>query len=561
MSVLPISVPTKRLSNAITSAALAFSVNNIKGWDGNNLTAGQFGTLHYVAFRNSTNTLMEIVEIDPTTIASATITITKRGLDFVGGVTTVVANQLAWPANDTLVDFGSDPAQLLTQGFLSLWANQTVNGLVTFITPPVSATNPSAANQVANKAYVDQAATGSALYDQQVIAGTAGETVAAGNVVYFKSADQRWWKADQATASTCVGVQLGFAQGVATAGNAVNVLIAGLEKNQSGLTLGSDYYLGTAAAIASSAGAANEVFVGRAKTASILLVDFRSKALLGNDTSQPVGSSNKLVTQSGLQHAAENYAVSTGSANAYVVTLSPVPTSYTAGMVIRFTSNFGNTGSATVNVNGLGAKTIKKLDGATNLASGDIASGQTITLVYDGTNFILESPTAATPGSKLQNVFTPVTVSSGTTPTDLISVSVPGGTLSTNNAVRIRAYLKIQISNSAIPGMTFALVYGGTTIASIILTSPNSSTFNFNGWMDLILMANNATSAQIGSIAAVLGNIASLVATNTLMWANAAEGTAAVDSTASQTLELLFTSGNASGYSVTLKHATLEIIK
>jgi hypothetical protein len=79
---------------------------------------------------------------------------------------------------------------------------------------------------------------------------------------------------------------------------------------------------------------------------------------------------------------------STGSANAYLITTAQPLTGYVRGMSpIRFKANFGNTGSATVNVNGLGAVTLKKQGGAANLASGDIASGGVYTLIFDGTNF------------------------------------------------------------------------------------------------------------------------------------------------------------------------------
>jgi hypothetical protein len=117
-------------------------------------------------------------------------------------------------------------------------------------------------------------------------------------------------------------------------------------------------------------------------------------ALVGDNTDIAVGSGNKVVTQTGLQKQAENYVLSTGSANAYVLTLSPIPTSYSVGMPIRFKANFANTGAATVNVNGLGATAIKKTDGATALASGDIANGLIVEIRYDGTNFQLVSPIA-----------------------------------------------------------------------------------------------------------------------------------------------------------------------
>lgn len=122
-------------------------------------------------------------------------------------------------------------------------------------------------------------------------------------------------------------------------------------------------------------------------------------ALPGDNTDIAVGSGNKFVTQTGLQKQAEAYASSGGSANAYTVTLSPVPTSYAAGMIVRFLATFANTGSATLNVNSLGAKTIKKTDGATNLSSGDIANGQLVVVVYDGTNFQMVSPVATSTAS------------------------------------------------------------------------------------------------------------------------------------------------------------------
>ncbi len=52
------------------------------------------------------------------------------------------------------------------------------------------------------------------------------------------------------------------------------------------------------------------------------------------------------------------YAVATGSANSYEVTISPVPTTYEDGMAVRVKINDSSTGASTLNVNGLGAKAI-----------------------------------------------------------------------------------------------------------------------------------------------------------------------------------------------------------
>jgi hypothetical protein len=90
------------------------------------------------------------------------------------------------------------------------------------------------------------------------------------------------------------------------------------------------------------------------------------------------------------------YAADSGAANAYVVTLSPALASYTAGTLVQFKATNANTTASTVNVNGLGAKTIKKLGGATDLVSGDIAAGMIVELEYDGTNFVMLNPVATT---------------------------------------------------------------------------------------------------------------------------------------------------------------------
>lgn len=82
------------------------------------------------------------------------------------------------------------------------------------------------------------------------------------------------------------------------------------------------------------------------------------------------------------------YAAVAGTANAILVTLSPVPAGYTAGMVVRFKVASGNTGPVTINVNGLGAKSIRRADGD-ELKSGDLVAGGVATLAYDGASFQL----------------------------------------------------------------------------------------------------------------------------------------------------------------------------
>jgi len=118
MSLKFLSIPQKSLTQSITSTSMSFKVNNIKGWGLNALgvnialTASDFGTQAFCVFRNDTGTIIEIMEFDPATIASSSITILKRGLNFDGDLTTETTSyKLDWPTGTT-IHFGTDAPQL-----------------------------------------------------------------------------------------------------------------------------------------------------------------------------------------------------------------------------------------------------------------------------------------------------------------------------------------------------------------------------------------------------------------------------------------------------------------
>jgi hypothetical protein len=76
------------------------------------------------------------------------------------------------------------------------------------------------------------------------------------------------------------------------------------------------------------------------------------------------------------------YATNTGAVNVYVVTLTPVPTAYVAGMRVCAQITVTNTStSPTLNVNGLGAKTIRKSAGV-SLNVGDLVSNGIYEFIY-----------------------------------------------------------------------------------------------------------------------------------------------------------------------------------
>lgn len=102
---------------------------------------------------------------------------------------------------------------------------------------------------------------------------------------------------------------------------------------------------------------------------------------------------NTIPTETELKQGKANYAVDSGAANAYVVALPYAPT-YADGLEVVFKATNTNTTASTINVNSLGVKNIKRIDG-TDVLAGDIVSGSIFYLRYNSTHFVI-TPNAAT---------------------------------------------------------------------------------------------------------------------------------------------------------------------
>lgn len=195
-------------------------------------------------------------------------------------------------------------------------------------------------------------------------------------------------------------------------------------------------------------------------------------ALVGNDTTIAIGTGNKVVTQTGLQNQSENYGVTTGSANAYILALSPVPTAYKAGQTIRFTTNFANTGSATINVNSLGAKTLQ-LNGSA-LTSGQLANGATYQATYDGANFQISSPVSGSSGYSITKVGV------ANIPTSASTQTIAHGLGTTPKSVQINATKGTDASGNPGGVLSFG-AYNGSTTATVGQTyNTGSGAFSYN---------------------------------------------------------------------------------
>jgi len=96
-----------------------------------------------------------------------------------------------------------------------------------------------------------------------------------------------------------------------------------------------------------------------------------------------------------------NYASASGT-NALTASMRIAPTSYVAGQVFWIKISNTNTGSVTLNIDSLGAKTVKKVfnNALTTLSAGDLISGQMIGVLYDGTDFQIVSGSASEAGEQ-----------------------------------------------------------------------------------------------------------------------------------------------------------------
>lgn len=275
------------------------------------------------------------------------------------------------------------------------------------------------------------------------------------------------------------------------------------------------------------------------------------------------GTNMQLVSTLGItklsQDSKEIYAEDAGGTDAYAITLTPSPVSYYDGQVFSFKANTANTGTATLNVNAIGAKNIYK-NGDMTLATGDIKANQQVTVIYNESlaaaagGFQMQSPPALT--NKITTINADVTVNTTTTETDLVSVTVSANTLGTGNAIRGRLYLKLLNGATDPATPTFRLKYGATTITSIgaNLTSGDG---NASGYLDFLIIGAGTTSSQEGSMTC----FTSIGGRAAVDYFFSGEGTAAEDNTADKTLAISvqWDTSNA-GNTVTMAHAVIEKI-
>lgn len=276
-----------------------------------------------------------------------------------------------------------------------------------------------------------------------------------------------------------------------------------------------------------------------------------------------------------------DYKVDTGTANAYVITPVPAVSAYTTGQIFSFKPVNANTTASTLNVSGLGVKSIKTTNGSA-LVANDIIASQIVVVEYDGTNMVMINPaqssllpaqtgnsgkllsTNATVPSwvaspKIFTTITPVVIASSTVETTLFTTTVPANVMGTTNAVYFKMFVN-PVGLTDTKTLTLRLKYGGSTVTTMTLTQSGASSTS-DGYIDGYLVEGGATNSQRGSLGFFGGPAELVSATYVTLGSGSVTGTSAVDSTASQTLTVTAQFNNSSAFDkLTINMAVVNLI-
>lgn len=121
------------------------------------------------------------------------------------------------------------------------------------------------------------------------------------------------------------------------------------------------------------------------------------------------------IYKSTIKSSVSEVLTTAGGTTTYTLTPSIAIASYTTGQEFTIKMNATNTGASTINVSGLGAKSLTK-GGATALASGDLLTDAVYKIVYDGTQFQVSGI-----GGSSATVATQAEVATGTDNTKMVT--------------------------------------------------------------------------------------------------------------------------------------------
>ena len=218
-------------------------------------------------------------------------------------------------------------------------------------------------------------------------------------------------------------------------------------------------------------------------TANIPLAGFKitglGAATVGTDAvqyAQIQSNTDKLVTVSGTDTL-------TGS-------VTPALTAYAAGNLFSFVVANTNTGAVTINIDGVGSKSITRT-GSTALVAGDMVAGQVVLIEYDGTRFqllngnsftnLLVSGTLTYGGVTLTNAVTgtgKMMLDTNPTVTNYVESVVAIGTVSSSNTIALTNGTVQTATLTASTACTFTMPTATAGKSFVLLLKQAASTGN-----------------------------------------------------------------------------------
>lgn len=204
-----------------------------------------------------------------------------------------------------------------------------------------------------------------------------------------------------------------------------------------------------------------------------------------------------------LANSQLTHATCTNTGNAYTLTCNAIIDAYVTGMRISFNPSANNTGIATVNLNGLGVKTIKKF-ATVDLSADDLKSGIPMVIIYDGANFQMQSFTkniSYTPGIAVLQTTRAINAATG-------SVNIAHGLGVTPSYIQVIANYTHAEGTNYIPLVSVGFYNGTINRCSASFTGsvgpnpypPRAQSANTNDVL-YALETTGASSAQTGQSA------------------------------------------------------------
>jgi hypothetical protein len=200
----------------------------------------------------------------------------------------------------------------------------------------------------------------------------------------------------------------------------------------------------------------------------------------------------------------QNITATTSSVNTYIATNSNI-TSYVNNLLIIVSFDTQNTGSATLNINSLGAKTLTKVDingNVNNMSAGDLRVNRPILFRYNGTVFVAISSNSADQ------------VNIADSSNIITATDVEGALQESFNSVGVLANLLTTVKTSIVNAIN-ELVGNIGSLSSLLTTAKDSVVNSINELFNKIGILSNLTTTEKSNLVGAVSEVKNEVVTHT----------------------------------------------